>query len=234
MGCTKSKDAEDLDGNGGGEKKGNKGGKDKAKGAVKKTLENLEYKEFKTLGLSEIDSWFSSVAEVVDAVVELGGACDTANEGVLKLLEAKDIIDAGVEDKTVKGICQFMAKTTKAKGGTISIEGGKLVVTSAEGCGAGWAIFDGVSKLVDALSTFVKEVPELYPKIEQFVEESKALPDKIQSEAQGLGNPMKVPGIVKNGSANIKVLGGVPQAMKDAVSSCTELLKTLKEAFESS
>jgi hypothetical protein len=92
-------------------------------------------------------------------------------------------------------------------------------VTSAEGCGAGWAIFDGVSKLVgmlrvilcyrvrsilylfvDALTTFVKEVPELYPKIEQFVEESKALPDKIQSEAQGLGNPMKVPGIVKNGT----------------------------------
>lgn len=102
----------------------------------------------------------------------------------------------------------------QAKGGSITIEDGKLKVTSADGCGAGWLIFDGVSKLVgmccsallldlyslvDALSTFVKEVPELYPKIEQFVEESKALPDKIQSEAQGLGNPMKVPGIVKNG-----------------------------------
>jgi len=240
MGCGKSKDTEDLDGNApeGGEKK-DKGKKEKATKAaketakaVKKVLENLEYKEFKNLGLPEIDSWFESVADVVDSVVEMGEACDTANEGVLKLLEAQEVIDAGVEDKTVKGIVIFLAKTTKAKGGKVSIEDGKLVVTSAEGCGAGWLIFDGVSKLVDALSTFVEEVPQLYPKLETFVEESKAMPDKIQSSATALGNPMKVPGIVKNGATNIKILGGVPGALKEAVTACTELLKTLKEALE--
>jgi hypothetical protein len=55
---------------------------------------------------------------VVDSVVELGEACDTANEGVLKLLEAQEIIDAGLEDKTVKGVIEFLAKTTKV--GTLS------------------------------------------------------------------------------------------------------------------
>lgn len=60
-------------------------------------------------------------------------------------------------------------------------------------------MFIFINTFLEALSTFAREVPEYYPKLEEFVEQSKALPDKIQSEASGLGNPMKVPGIVKNG-----------------------------------
>jgi len=199
---------------------------------LRKTLEGLEWKDFKKLGLPDIDSWFDSVAEIVNTVADLGEACDTAQEGIMKCLEATEMIEAGVEDKTVKGVVKYMVKTTKAKGGTITFSGNKLVVTGAEGCGPGWLIFDGVNKLVEALITFIKEIPELYPKIETFVQETAALPDKIQSAAAGLGNPMKIPGIVKNGATNIKILGSVPGVMKSSVESCKSLMETIKDAIE--
>lgn len=64
MGCFSSKnDTQDLDGNAKPEKGGkDKGGKGKAAAKAKKVLENMEYKEFKNLGLPEIDAWFEAVA----------------------------------------------------------------------------------------------------------------------------------------------------------------------------
>jgi len=185
----------------------------------------------KKLDLPDIDSWFDSVAEIVNTVKDLGEACDTAQEGVIKCCEAQEMIDEGVEDKSVKNVIMYMVKTTKKKGGTISFADGKLVVTGADDCGPGWALFDGVSKLVEALMTFVKEIPEMYPKIETFVTESIAIPDKIQAAATSM-NPLKVPTLIKNGALNVKLLGSVPGVMKAAVQSTSDLVKMIKDVID--
>lgn len=225
MGCLNGGDAKDD-----GKKVAKKGAK-----AVAKTLEGLEWKEFKKLELDDIDSWFDSVAEVVNAIDALGGACDTANEGILQLCEAKEMVDDNVEEKSLKSVLKYFVKTTKTKNCEIKVienEGKITIEVSGEGCGPGWLIFDGIKKLLDALNTFVEELPPFIPKIQTFVEESAEMPDRIKAAAENLGQPLKIPGIIKKGADNIKILGSVPNVMKAALEAVKNLLQTIKNILE--
>jgi len=84
--------------------------KEKVAKKVAKTLDGLEWKEFKKLDLDEIDAWFDSVAEVVNTVADLGEACDTANEGILQLCEAKEMVDDGVPEKKFKNCIKIFCQ----------------------------------------------------------------------------------------------------------------------------
>jgi len=222
MGCLKSKDGE----------KGEKAAK-KGAGKVVKTLEGLEWKEFKKLGADELDQWFDSVAEVVNTLAELGEACDQANEGILQLCEAKEMVDDGVKEKSVKSVFMYFVKTTKAKNAEVKIveSDGKITIeVSGEGCGAGWLIFDGIIKLLDALNTFVEKVPELIPKMEEFAEASKTMDEKLQTAAESAG--LKAPIMLKNGASNLKIVAAIPNVMKKAVEAVKTLLTTIRDILQ--
>jgi len=228
MGCCASGGNTDDD--------GAKKTKQKGKEIAKKTLHSLEWKEFKKVEIDDVDAWFDSVAEVINTIKELGEACDTANEGVLKLCEAKELIDDGVKEKTVGAVVRYMVKTVKVKGGSVKVEidgDGKLTLkVEGEGCGAGWDVFDGVMKLVEALNKFVHEMITMEPKVEEFVKKTEEITEKIEAGAQGAPNPIKAATIAKNGAHDVKVLAAIPKVIVEAIKSVKELLTTLKEICE--
>jgi len=231
-------DAE-IDENGKGIKKSNTDkSKEKAKDgakavgkAVVKTLAKLEYKGFKSVEMPEIDAWFDAINEVMETIIHTGEACDEANEGVLLLCEAQEMIDAGVQDKTVQGVLNYFVKTTKSKGARLCVESndnGTFTLTlDPPGEGAGWKIFEGILKLINALQTFIVETPTLIPKIQDAVEQSKDIPDKIQNGVMGM-NPLKAGKAIKSGAENCKSLAAIPNALKNVIESVITLLKTFK------
>jgi len=80
--------------------------------------------------------------------------------------------------------------------------------------------------LIEALNTFITETPTLIPKIQEAVEQSKDIEDKIQNGISGL-NPMKAGKALKNSAENLKSLAGIPSALKSVVESVISLLKTI-------
>jgi len=57
------------------------------------------------------------------------------------------------------------------------------------------------------------------------------LEDKISDGAKS-ANPMKAPGIIKNGAINTKILASIPNVMKSSVESVKKLLTTIRDILQ--
>jgi hypothetical protein len=221
---------------GGKGEKGDKTPNDKTKAAAKsagkaivKTLDKLTYKGFKSTEMPEIDAWFDALNEVMEVIIKTGEACDQANQGLLQLLEAQELVDANVEDKTVAGVLKYFVKATKLKNAQIEVgmnDDGSVSFDITGGSGPGWLVFEAVKNLIEALNTFVTETPTVIPKIVEAVEQSKEMEEKIQNGVSGL-NPLKAGKALKNSAENMKSLAGIPSALKSVLESVIGLVKTI-------
>jgi len=204
---------------------------------IVKTLEKLEWSGFKKLHLPDIDDWFDSCGDVVELIVDLAEICDNAKEGVILLCDAKEMIDEGVEEKSVKTVIQFMLKTTKLKGGHFDVTLNDdhtidIKVVHADDCGVGWVIFDAVAHLIMALNKFIVDMIDLVPKLEDFALQCQDIPGKIETDAPMLLNPLKIPVAITHGAHNVKQMLAIPHVVKDAIHAVKELVKLIHDILK--
>jgi len=201
----------------------------KVEKAVVKKLCELEYKKFKDTGMAEIDDWFNSCGEVMDTIVELTEACEQANEGLLMLCEAKELGDQEIQDKSVEGILKYFVMECKTKNIEVSIGFSDFVIDltlSSYEDSVIVFLFNGINNLVQALNTFVIEMPPLIPKVAEFVAQSADIEQKVENGVTNI-NPLKAPIALKNTALNLKNLAGIPKTLKIAFDAIIALSKTI-------
>eukprot|EP01125_Pyxidicula_operculata_P022897 TRINITY_DN9667_c0_g1_i1.p1 TRINITY_DN9667_c0_g1~~TRINITY_DN9667_c0_g1_i1.p1 ORF type:complete len:234 (+),score=52.32 TRINITY_DN9667_c0_g1_i1:87-788(+) len=210
---------------------GAKGSKDKAKKALK-VLTFIKRKPFKTIGLPDMDQYFSDVQPPLDSICDMSDAIEQANDGLLMLCEVEELITAGVE-RTVAGVMRFFFTEMKKSGKDFRIginDEGNLDLICDEPEGVLGKIYKGVRDLVEAIKTLVETIPELIPQIETAVASTQDLPGKLQNAALQAGlTPTKLPGAVKKLAFNIKYLGGIPKDVKNFIKNIKDLVVTIKE-----
>jgi len=180
--------------------------------------------------MGEIDDWFHSCGDVMDTIVDLTEACENANEGLLMLIEAKELSDANIEDKSLEGVLKYFVIECKTKNIQVNVGFSSdflidLTLSSTEDSVI-VLLFNGIHNLILALNTFIKEMPGLIPQMIDFVAQCQDIESKVENGVLSL-NPLQAPKAIKNSALNIKNLAGVPKTLKIAFDTIVALSKTI-------
>jgi len=203
--------------------KKNKGDKDKKKKFV--------LKDFKKVGVDEVDGVFDSFYEILKGINELSENMEKADIDFLTLKDIEEIVKAGVAPTTA-AIMQFVIDDLKKNKVEFElvIEGdnpGIEIKVKPEGYLA--AAIDKIIALVKAVAKVAKEVPELANGFEELAKKIEEF--DVKSMANGLG-PMEIAKAVANFAHNAKISASAPKDVEELINTVKETINILKETFQ--